>query len=118
MALGDRTGPMGFGPRSGRGAGFCSGFFLPGFLRGAGLGPRFWRGHGWRHCFWATGLPGWLRERGHCRWAAEVWGGSEEGEAQELAWLKGCAEAMEKALSRLRQRIQTLEAEQAQPPAG
>ncbi|MGI9862458.1 DUF5320 domain-containing protein [Moorella naiadis] len=52
MPRGDRTGPWGLGPRSGRGAGYCNGFPVPGFLnpavgfglgRGLGLG----RGRGW-----------------------------------------------------------------------
>ncbi len=32
MPWGDRTGPWGFGPRTGRAAGFCSGFGMPGFM--------------------------------------------------------------------------------------
>ena len=31
MPFGDRTGPMGLGPMTGRGAGFCAGFGRPGF---------------------------------------------------------------------------------------
>ncbi|MDK2841457.1 MAG: hypothetical protein PWQ17_962 [Anaerophaga sp.] len=31
MPAGDRTGPMGQGPRSGRGKGFCSGNTTPGY---------------------------------------------------------------------------------------
>lgn len=74
MPFGDRTGPYGFGPRTGRGFGFCSGFDLPGFLArtfrggwsGFGRGCRgffscFGRGRGWRNLFWSTGLPGWAR---------------------------------------------------------
>ncbi|RLI76297.1 hypothetical protein DRP04_12770 [Archaeoglobales archaeon] len=32
MPGGDRTGPWGMGPRTGRGAGFCSGYGMPGFM--------------------------------------------------------------------------------------
>ena len=32
MPGGDRTGPWGMGPRTGRGAGFCSGYRMPGFM--------------------------------------------------------------------------------------
>jgi len=32
MPRGDGTGPMGLGPMTGRGAGFCAGFPAPGFL--------------------------------------------------------------------------------------
>jgi hypothetical protein len=62
MPRGDRTGPFGSGPRSGRGAGYCGGTEAPGFANrraGAGFGPG--AGRGWRHWFAATGLPGWLR---------------------------------------------------------
>jgi len=31
MPFGDGTGPMGLGPMTGRGAGFCAGFGRPGF---------------------------------------------------------------------------------------
>jgi hypothetical protein len=31
MPFGDGTGPMGIGPMTGRGAGFCAGFGAPGF---------------------------------------------------------------------------------------
>jgi hypothetical protein len=33
MPRGDRTGPNGMGPLTGRGAGYCSGNIYPGFLR-------------------------------------------------------------------------------------
>jgi hypothetical protein len=66
MPRGDRTGPMGMGPLTGRGAGFCAGFRSPFsgryFRRGYGRGPGFGGGgRGWRHMFHATGLPGWVR---------------------------------------------------------
>ena len=47
MPGGDGTGPMGMGPMTGRGAGFCGGSGVPGFAsRGPGLG--FGRGRGGR----------------------------------------------------------------------
>lgn len=44
MPRGDRTGPFGEGPRSGRGLGYCNGYNSPGFTKGGGLG--LGRGHG------------------------------------------------------------------------
>lgn len=38
MPSGDRTGPMGQGPRTGRSLGFCSGYDMPGNLKGFGGG--------------------------------------------------------------------------------
>ena len=64
MPRGDRTGPMGSGPMTGRGMGYCAvstgpGFTFPepgyGFGRGGGFGRGFGRGfglgrgRGWRH---------------------------------------------------------------------
>lgn len=43
MPFGDRTGPLGFGPRAGRGMGYCSGFPTPGFMN---PGPRWGFGRG------------------------------------------------------------------------
>jgi hypothetical protein len=58
MPMGDRTGPWGLGPKSGRGLGYCAGFPNPGsmnpgpgFLFGRGLG----RGFGKGRCFWRAG---------------------------------------------------------------
>ena len=76
MPLGDRTGPIGMGAMSGRATGYCAGFGMPGYanpLPGRGFGMGFGRGRGawgrgfggggrgWRHMFYATGLPGWAR---------------------------------------------------------
>jgi hypothetical protein len=65
MPRGDRTGPMGAGPRTGRGLGYCSGNNWPGFAN-QGAGFQSWSGfgrggagRGWRHRFFATGIPGW-----------------------------------------------------------
>jgi len=46
MPRGDRTGPDGFGPMTGRGFGFCSGFNSPGYTRGGGFGRGYGRGFG------------------------------------------------------------------------
>ncbi|MBE0425910.1 MAG: DUF5320 domain-containing protein [Nitrospirae bacterium] len=74
MPFGDRTGPVGLGSRTGRAAGYCSGFGMPGYANPVSGGGRFgfgrgWgrgygsfgRGRGWRHWYRATGLPGWAR---------------------------------------------------------
>jgi len=74
MPFGNRTGPVGVGPMTGRAAGYCAGHGAPGstnLVPGRGFGDGFGRGRGlrgrggarrgWRHMFWATGLPGWMR---------------------------------------------------------
>lgn len=118
MPRGDGTGPMGMGPRTGRAAGFCAGFDVPGYANpasggglemGFGRGRGFWgcgRGHGrgWRNWFHATGLPGWIRFGGgtspYQQSAPDV-----EKEA-----LRQQAQALEAELSQIRQRLSDLEA--------
>ena len=69
MPWGDRTGPSGMGPMTGRGAGYCAGYDRPGYMN-PGFGYRaFGRGgfggHGYRHWYYATGLPFWARSGGY-----------------------------------------------------
>jgi hypothetical protein len=66
MPRGDRTGPLGAGPRTGRGMGHCNGYERQGFTNQitgsrvkSGIG-RGGSGRGWRHRFYATGIPGWV----------------------------------------------------------
>lgn len=69
MPAGNRTGPNGMGPRTGRGAGFCAGNDRPGYANqgygggfGRGMfGRRMFGGRGFRNMFHATGQPGWMR---------------------------------------------------------
>lgn len=54
MPRGDRTGPAGQGPLTGRGAGFCAGFSVPGFINlTPGRFPKRGRGLRWRRMLWA-----------------------------------------------------------------
>lgn len=46
MPRGDRTGPMGLGPMTGRAAGFCSGSGVPGYMNPVGGRGYFGRGFG------------------------------------------------------------------------
>ncbi len=72
MPRGDRTGPFGAGPLTGRGMGFCAGYPVPGYMNpgfgrvfGGGFGRGFGRGYGFRYQYYATGLPGWARAQGY-----------------------------------------------------
>ncbi|MHA1776419.1 MAG: hypothetical protein DRO88_05800 [Promethearchaeia archaeon] len=50
MPYGDRTGPNGLGPRTGRGLGYCNGYPYPGYANPVGGPPLFLgrgRGGGW-----------------------------------------------------------------------
>ena len=47
MPRGDRTGPSGAGPMTGRAAGYCGGYFVPGYVNPVGGYGRGWgRGRG------------------------------------------------------------------------
>ena len=120
MPGGDGTGPMGLGPMTGRAAGYCAGFGMPGFMnpipgRGFGGGGGFGRrggGRGWRHRFYATGLPGWAR----AGWAPPLgvppaaFFAPQMTQEQEVAALKGQAQYFQKALEDIKKRIEELAA--------
>lgn len=70
MPRSDRTGPAGYGPMTGRAAGFCAGYSVPGYANpvlggvGIGTGRGFGGrggGRGWRNWYYATGMTGWQR---------------------------------------------------------
>lgn len=122
MPRGDGTGPAGMGPMTGRAAGFCAGYSVPGYMNPVG-GRGFWGrgrggGRGWRHQYYATGLPGWAR----APMGVPAWGGPatpyapQAGPAAptaelELDGLKKQAEYFQEALGQINQRIQQLEEE-------
>lgn len=118
MPRGDRTGPMGAGPRSGRSAGFCSGFDRPGYANaeipgGARMGMAF-RQRGWsggsaaggrgrRHRYFATGGPG------------RMYLGAYPAPAQpfdpelEKASLKNRSRALQSELDAIKKRLEEIE---------
>lgn len=62
MPRGDRTGPRGEGPMTGRAAGYCAGYSTPGFANpgfGRGLGGGWGRGRGWGrgYQYWRPAYP-------------------------------------------------------------
>ncbi len=57
MPRGDGTGPMGMGPLTGRGVGFCAGYRTPGYANQSfWRGMRFFGGRGYRRMFCITGF--------------------------------------------------------------
>jgi hypothetical protein len=101
MPAGDRTGPLGAGPMTGRGAGYCGGYSAPGVANwgpGRGMGRGFGGGgYGWRHMFYATGQPSWMRS------------GAAPLPEQELAVLKAQAEGLKNQLDAINRRIEAME---------
>ena len=96
MPRGDGTGPMGMGPLTGRGMGYCIGAGYPGNVRGGGrfFGRGFGMGRGMgRGVFWGT---------------APVFGGGFPAPVsveQEKAVLENQVLAMEQNLAELKKRL-------------
>jgi len=110
MPRGDRTGPCGTGPMTGRGAGYCAGYDLPGFANAAPGSLFFGRGgRGRRNRFFATGLAGWMR-RGM---GFQPFGGAapELHPEENLQLLKQEADHLEKTLNGIRDRISRMKTE-------
>jgi hypothetical protein len=116
MPAGDRTGPRGMGPRSGRAAGYCAGFEMPGYANpgpGRGFGMGFGRGpgfvgrggggRGWRNMFYTTGRPGWMR---FGRYAATY---REPDTNLEKEALKNEAEVLQSELDSIKKRLDEIE---------
>ncbi len=133
MPGGDRTGPIGAGPMTGRGAGFCAGYDVPGYMnpafgrgfgggRGRGMGRGFGMGggRGWRHQYYATGLPGW--DRGFAYPYPQATGfpvppstakSAKVARTEELAYLKEQAQYYKEALGDIESRVNELQQEAA-----
>ena len=132
MPGGDRTGPMGMGPRTGRAAGFCAGYDVPGYAnpaygrgggmgwgRGRGFGGGFGRGFGgrgfggrgwgWRNRHWATGVPG--RQYYDYGPARADYASSES--VSEADALRQHAATLQAELDSINQRLKQMEEEKA-----
>lgn len=93
MPGGDRTGPAGMGPGTGRRMGFCSGYDQPGTLnrgRGFGIG----RGSGFRNRYFATRIP---------------FQNIEPNPEWEMSSLQAQAQALKNELQAIEKRIDALE---------
>lgn len=122
MPFGDRTGPAGAGPMTGRSAGYCAGQGMPGYANPV-PGRGFWRrgawgfsgrggGRGQRNWFYATGLPGWARggfRPGHAPHQPYTSGQSAMSKEQELEMLKEQADKFQEGLDGIKKRISDLE---------
>lgn len=115
MPRGDGTGPMSMGPGTGRAAGYCAGYPVPGFMNptlGRGLGMAWGRGGGW-------GL-GMAWRRGWGRGPGGGWGfapsplptpyaAPEPTAEQQLTSLREQAAWIERQLSAVNERLQALQ---------
>lgn len=92
-------GPVGFGPMTGWGRGFCIEPGWKGYPRYGWAGEY---GRGWRHCFWATEVPGRI-----CRWPRYDYPYFTAEEERE--WLKQEAQFLESELEGIRKRMAELD---------
>jgi len=111
MPGGDRTGPLGAGPMTGWGRGFCGprGAWSAGTgsPAGRGRGGGFGWGRGLRNRSWGAGPAGWGRGWAW-RAAAPAWGVPPESDEDERQALARDAALLESELARVRARLDEL----------
>ncbi len=130
MPRGDGTGPAGAGSRTGRAAGYCAGYDMPGYMNpvpgrafgGPGRGWGFYGygrgrggGRGWRNRYYATGMPLWQR----AAYGYPAYGGAypyppEPTVDEEKEMLREEAETLKRELEDIQERISVLEKDQGQ----
>ena len=121
MPGGDGTGPGGMGPMTGRAAGFCAGYSVPGYANpvgGRGMGMGWGRGRGFGRGF-GRGRAGYGFVNPYAYGGAVnpyVYGGAFTPTVtpkQELDSLKGQAEYLEDALDGIKKRMEELESQKS-----
>lgn len=125
MPGGDRTGPRGMGPMTGRGAGRCGGFAGPGYANpaigrgfgwgaGRGAGRGYGRGGGGRGRGWGRGFcagwgPGWT---GYGAYPVHYGYPAPDPDLEKQA-LRNQADALEAELDGIKKRLAEVEAAEA-----
>lgn len=120
---------MGMGPRTGRSAGYCGGYGVPGYANPAPRMGMGWRrgwgvpsypvrggGRGWRHRYYATGMPFWARYGYAPPYDAPVGYGPYDTPAtkeEEVEALRREAEWLRQSLEAITTRIDELEGDEA-----
>jgi hypothetical protein len=111
MPGGDRTGPAGYGPRTGRSLGYCSGYNSPGFTRGTPRGGggfgRGW-GRGFGRGYWGRGRGYWYNQypdEPYYRPSYEPRPSADE----EKQYLKDTIANLEQELDTMKKRLQDIE---------
>jgi len=113
MPRGDGTGPLGLGPMTGRAAGFCAGYAVPGFANPWG-GRRFWgrgggRGFGRGFGYAAPFVPGYPMYGAPVAYPGVMVPSAAASADVELNGLKAQAEYMKQSLDVITRRIEALE---------
>jgi len=125
MPGGDRTGPRGLGPRTGRAAGYCAGYPVPGYANpsagygrgfGFGRGRGFGRGWGRGRGFWGRGYypePYYEPAPYYPPYQQQV---SPEPSKEEKAYLEDMVKGLEEELKAIKERLQELSKEKREAP--
>ena len=117
MPRGNGTGPNGMGPMTGRAAGYCAGYGMPGYMnsvggfgrgRGVGLGMGFGRGLGFGRGFSRRG--GWGAGFGPAPYAvsATPWASAPDAQVERLN-LERQAEMLGAELKLVQERLDAIE---------
>ena len=106
MPRGDGTGPMGNGPMTGRSAGFCAGFAVPGAANAAGI----FGGFGCRRGFGGGMRCAGMQARN--RFMAQQYGEVGATTANEKELLSRQMNALETQLQQVKQRLEQLSSPQ------
>jgi len=105
MPGGDKTGPWGLGPRTGRAAGYCRGNNVPGYAN-PGYGRGFGRGRGRG---FGRGFRGWGMYPYPVPYYPETY--PEPSKEEEKAYLEDMVKGLEEELKMIQQRLQELSKE-------
>jgi hypothetical protein len=113
MPRGDRTGPSGMGPSTGRGMGFCTGNNQPGFASnfgGRGFGGSGF-GRGWRNRNFAAGNPRWATQMPEYYPNVPAEPMQQMSTEQEIEMLKTESQNLQKSMENIEKRLAELTAE-------
>ena len=114
MPGGDRTGPLGHGPMTGRALGYCSGKYMPGYANpgfGRGLGRGWVRGFG--RGFWGRGRGFWRRGYDDPYYWPQPYMGvyPQPTKDEEKTYLESMIKNLEEEIKMLQERLQELSKE-------
>ena len=105
MPRGDKSGPVGAGPMTGRGAGFCTGYDVSGFTNAA-PGRFFGRGGGrrWGYRLLGIGMGAYMRGA----WPFRPFATTTQNPADEMDQLKQELDFLEKTIGEMKGRMEEL----------
>jgi len=126
MPGGDRTGPEGRGSRTGRAAGYCAGYPVPGYATpsvpgyGRGFGYGRDRGRGFGRGYWGRGRGFWRRDYypdpyyGPAPYYSDIY--SEPSKVEEKSYLEDMVKGLKEELKVITERLQEISKEKKESP--